>query len=780
VVVRPYGELVTANAAFTVLSKGAAHELLEPPVNWSSQSGRCWLLSRCSVVRIFVVVLQRLAGTCYRRRWRVLGGWVVLLVALFTLNSTVGGKFLDEFDLPGSESQDAFDLLKERGFEARAGFGGQIVVEADDVNDPDVREAASDFFDQVDEVIQPGEVISPYSQEGSRQISADGTIAYAEVNLDDRDSDEFTEVGDDVRAMHDELEMPAGSRVELGGDIFVAPPEFSSEFVGFIAAIIILLIAFGSLLAMGLPIITAIFGIVTGIAIVGLVVHAINMPSFSNQAVAMIGIGVGIDYALFIVTRYREGLHSGLTPEQATVRAIDTSGRAVLFAGTTVIIAVMGLFTIGLAMVRGLAVGISIGVLMTMLAAVTLLPAVIGFVGTNIDKFGLPHRARAEGADHRSLGYRWSRVIQHRPWPALVASAALLLVLAVPLFGIRLGFGDAGNRPTSDTTRQAYDLLSDGFGDGFNGPFLLAADLPGGDDDFAALEDLSSQLNQTEGVAFATEPVPNEAGDAAIIQIFPTTAPQDRDTNRLVHRLRDEVVPQAVEGSTADVKVGGGGPAVVDFSDYTADRLPWFIAAVLTMSFILLTIVFRSILVPLKAVIMNLLSVGAAYGVLVAVFQWGWGASLIGIGREGPIDAWIPMMLFAVIFGLSMDYEVFLLSRIREDYDRTRENATAVANGLAATARVITAAAAIMFFVFFSFVLGADRSLKMFGLGLAVAVLLDASVVRMVLVPATMELLGDRNWWLPRWLDRILPVVHVEAAEEVVGMADEERPRVRV
>jgi putative drug exporter of the RND superfamily len=714
-------------------------------------------------------LLQRLARFCYRRRRLVLLGWVVVLVGLVALNSTAGGKFLDEFELPGSDSQDAFDLMESKGFDTRAGFGGQIVFQADDVRSPEVERTMDGLFQEIGDVTAPSEIVSPYTREGARQINGDGTIAYAEVNMGDRDSDQVIDAGKEAREVVDNADLPAGLQVELGGDAFVEEVEFSSEVIGFVAAMIILLIAFGSVLAMGLPIVTAIFGIVTGISIVGLVVHAVSMPSFSNQAVAMIGIGVGIDYALFIVTRYREGLHAGLEPERATVRAMDTAGRAVLFAGCTVIIAVMGMFTIGLDMIRGLAVGISIGVLMTMLAAVTLLPAVLGFVGTNIDRLGLPHRRRAEGADQRSVGYRWSRVIQRRPWPALIVSAAALVVLAIPLFGIRLGFGDAGNRPTSDTTRRAYDLVSEGFGPGFNGPFLLAAETPGGQGDIDALGRLSGDLNQTPGVDFATPPQPNEAGDAAILQVFPETAPQDKDTEELVHTVRDDVVPAAVSGSTARVFVGGTTPSVVDFSEYTADRLPWFIAAVLVMSFVLLTIVFRSILVPLKAVVMNLLSVGAAYGVLVAVFQWGWGGSLFGAGREGPIEAWIPMMLFAVIFGLSMDYEVFLLSRIREDYDRTRDNASAVANGLAATARVITAAAAIMFFVFFSFVLGGERSLKMFGLGLAVAVLLDASVVRMVLVPSTMELLGDRNWWLPRWLDRVLPHVHVEATDEDEG-----------
>jgi putative drug exporter of the RND superfamily len=721
-------------------------------------------------------LLRALARFCYWHRWRVLGAWVVLLVGLVALNSSFGGKFLDEFELPGSESQEAVDLMEEHGFDTRAGATGQVVFEADDVNDPAVREAMERVFDEVAEVTAPSEVVSPYSPEGAHQINPDGTIAYAEINLSDRDSDELYDIGEEARAVVADADVPPGVEVELGGDIAFEQPEFSSEVVGFIAAMIILLIAFGSVLAMGLPLITAIFGVVTGIAIVGLVVNVIGMPSFSNQAVAMIGIGVGIDYALFIVTRYREGLRDGMTPECATIRALDTAGRAVLFAGCTVIIAILGLFTIGLDMIRGLAVGISIGVLMTMLAALTLLPAILGFVGTNIDKFGLPHRRRAERAGYQSFWYRWSRVIQRRPWPALLASTAILLVLAIPLFGMRLGFGDAGNQPTDTTVRRAYDLMSEGFGPGANGPLLLAAETSGGESDLRVLANLSAELNQTEGVAFATEPIPNESGDAAIIQVQPTTSPQDKETAHLVNRLRDDVIPQAVAGSTADVKVGGATAAVVDFSRYTSDRLPWFIAAVLVLSFLLLMVVFRSLLVPLKAVIMNLLSVGAAYGILVAVFQWGWGDNLLGVGREGPIEAWIPMMLFAVIFGLSMDYEVFLLSRIREEYDRTHDNAEAVANGLAATARVITAAAAIMFFVFFSFVLGDDRSLKMFGFGLAMAVLIDATIVRLVLVPATMELLGVRNWWLPRWLDRILPVVHVEADEEVVaGTAPELR-----
>jgi RND superfamily putative drug exporter len=474
----------------------------------------------------------------------------------------------------------------------------------------------------------------------------------------------------------------------------------------------------------------------------------------------MISIGVGIDYALFIVTRYREALSGGADPERATVVALDTAGRAVLFAGTTVVIALAGLLVLNTQTFRGVAIGTSIGVLLTMAAAITLLPALLGFVGRNIDKLRLPHRK--EKPREQSFWYRWSRVVQRRPWPAFLGALVLLLALALPVFGLRLGFGDAGNRVTSDTTRQAYDLLSEGFGPGFNGPLLLVAETPDGAEDASTLERLSATLNDTPGVAFATAPILNESGDAAILQVFPTTSPQDEATDQLVERLRDEVVPEAIQGTDVDVAVGGLPAAVRDFSSYTFRMLPVVVGIVLALSFLLLMTVFRSILVPLKAVVMNLLSVGVAYGLMVAVFQWGWGAGLLGVGKEGPIEAWAPLMMFAVVFGLSMDYEVFLLSRIKEEYDKTHDNAGAVADGLAVTARVITAAALIMVCVFGAFVLGPDRALKLFGFGMAVAVLVDATIVRLILVPATMELLGDRNWWLPGWLDRILPVVHVE------------------
>jgi len=456
-----------------------------------------------------------------------------------------------------------------------------------------------------------------------------------------------------------------------------------------------------------------------------------------------------------------------LTPEAAIARSLDTSGRAVLFAGTTVVISLYGMFAMNLSLFRALAVAASFGVLMTMLASLTLLPAILGFVGKSIDRFGLPHRAQTgEGQAQASFWYRWSRIIQHHPWPALVGGLAVLLVLAAPLLSIRFGFADAGNRKTSDTSRRAYDLLSEGFGPGFNSPFLVVIDAPSGKIDAAATQRLSQQIAATPGVQSVTPLIPNQAGDAAIMQVYPTTSPQDQATTDLVKKLRNEVVPQAVDGSNTVVKIGGNTPGALDFSKFTLGHLPVVMGGVLFLSFLLLMCVFRSLVVPLKAVLMNLLSIAAAYGVLVAVFQWGWGKSIIGISKEGPIEAWVPIMLYAIVFGLSMDYEVFLLSRIREEYDRTRNNGLAVADGLAITARVITAAAAIMVCVFLSFVLGDERGIKLFGLGLAVAVFIDATVVRMVLVPAAMELLGDANWWLPDWLGRILPMIHVDAAQD--------------
>jgi RND superfamily putative drug exporter len=748
-------------------------------------------------------MLQRIARTAFRRRWLVLGLWILALLGINVVaNGIVGSDYNTEFNLPDSESREVQDLLEARN-PNRAGFTGQIVFEAEQgVDDPTVQQAMEGLFAAVDE-LDGVDVTSPYSPEGAGQISPRVPIAFAELQVSDRSQQQFMDLSDEIQDLGAQVDVE-GVTIEYGGDMFAEFEVPESEFLGLLAAVIILLIAFGSVLAMGLPIGTALFGLGTGLALVTLASNVFSMPDFAPQMAAMIGLGVGIDYALFIVTRYREGLHAGLDPETATVEAIDTSGRAVLFAGITVIISLLGLYLMGLEFVRGLATGAALAVLTMMVAAITLLPALIGFVRERIDVttyrgvigllaptagvllsvlFGSPvfalvgflamivvivasftfAKGLAHQIPHRRLRsreetwwYRWSRFIQHRPWPSLLVGLAVLLLLAVPLFSIRLGFGDTGNLVEEQTPRRAYDMLAEGFGPGFNGPFLVA--VPGeAASDAATLTSLTETLRGTDGVAFATDPIP-VADDLALIQIYPDSAPQDAATTELVHHLRDDVVPAS--GTAA--LVGGFTAAGVDFADYLGDRLPWLIGVVLLLSFVLLMVVFRSLLVPLKAVILNLLSIGAAYGVVVAVFQWGWGKDVIGVGREGPVEAWAPMMLFAIVFGLSMDYEVFLLSRIKEEYDRTKDNATAVADGLAATARVITAAALIMVSVFFAFVLGDDRSIKLFGLGLAVAVLIDATIVRMVLVPATMELLGDRNWWIPRWLDRILPRINVE------------------
>ncbi|MFN2590736.1 MAG: MMPL family transporter, partial [Actinomycetota bacterium] len=522
---------------------------------------------------------------------------------------------------------------------------------------------------------------------------------------------------------------------------------------------------FGSVLAMGLPILTALFGIGIGLSLVLLFANFLSVPNFTPQMASMIGIGVGIDYALFIVTRYRQGLEGGLDPERAVLTAMATAGRAVVFAGVVVVISFLGILLMGFDFVEGLAVGGAATVFVTMVASITLLPAVLGFVGRNIDKLHIPRLRRTERTGRTSGWYRWSRLIQRRPLATGLAGLAVLVALTIPLFSLQLGVADAGNNPESFSSRRAYDLLSEGFGPGFNGRMILAAEI-NSPADFETLATLAGQLRRTPGVAAVSPPISSPEGNAAVLQLFPTTAPQDVATTELVHRLRDDVIPRATRGTDLHVLVGGLTAIFADFSDQAGERLPTLIAVVIGLSFLLLMAVFRSVVVPLKAAIMNLLSIGASYGVLVAVFQWGWLKDLIGIGRPGPIEAWVPMMLFTILFGLSMDYEIFLLSRIREDFLRTRDNATSAANGVAATGRVITAAAAIMVAVFLSFVLGFDiRQIKLFGLGLAVAVFVDATLVRMVLVPATMELLGNANWWFPRWLSRWVPRIGIEHEE---------------
>ncbi|WP_229022796.1 MMPL family transporter [Actinomarinicola tropica] len=727
-----------------------------------------------------------------------------------------GNDFRDEFNLPDVESKVGFDILDESFGGEGTGIVGTVVFRADQgVDDPEVQEAVTSvlaLFDDVPEVVR---IESPYDADGGRLISSQGPgagqIAYANIELDpDIPFPRAEEIRGDVVEALPEVE---GLRIELGGFIFAEFEEPSSEILGLAFAIVILIAAFGSVLAMGLPVGVALFGIGLGTTLVGLLSNVMSVPDFATFLGIMIGLGVGIDYALLIVTRYREQLHGGHTVREAVGTALDTAGRSVLFAGTTVVISLLGMLLMAVSFVQGLAVAAASVVAVTIAASLTLLPALLGFAGERVELtrwrgliaaglvalglvgvgLGLTPLVVAfpvagvvlvaglfvgplkRQVIHRpprphdeTLAYRWSRMIQHRPWTTALLSAAALCVLAIPVFSLRLGFSDESNFPEDTSTRQAYELLVEGFGPGFNGPLLMAAPLPDGAD-LDAVAAVTSAIDADPGVAFVSPAQFDDpaAPSAVVWNVVPTTGPQEVETTRLVERLREEVLPPLEGAIGTDVAVTGGVAVNIDFSHYLSSRMPYFLSAVLLLSFLLLMVVFRSLLVPLKAVLMNLLSIGASYGVIVALFQWGWLSDLTGVA-PAPIEPWAPMMLFAIVFGLSMDYEVFLLSRIREEWHRTGDARTSVADGLAATAKVITAAAAIMVFIFGSFILENDRVVKLMGTGLATAILLDATIVRMLLVPATMELLGDRNWWLPRWLDRLLPTLDVEGHAEPV------------
>ena len=760
-------------------------------------------------------MIASFARWSFRHPWLVVAGWVVAIVATFGTVAALGGAAFDgAFEIPESESRDGFDALDEHFAGFGSGQSGSIVFGSEaGVNDPSVRSAMEAMFAEVG-AMEGVTLSSPYEGVGaSTQVGEDGTVAYASLALSPEfDFTETAALGAEMVELIPDLE---GLRVEIGGAALAAfePPE--SEFIGLSFAVVVLILAFGSVLAMGLPIGVAVAGVGIGIGLISLLSNFTSVPDFATTLGAMIGLGVGIDYALFIVTRYREGLHAGLSPENATVEALNTAGRAVIFAGITVVISLLGMLLMGLAFISGLGLGAAITVGVTMIASVTLLPALLGFarerveitrwyalvaagslalallgigLGIPVLMIGAPLAVvifivgrflprlkelvprRAPAPVTQTLAYRWSRLIQAHPWYSLVGGAVLLLVLAAPLLSLRMGFSDEGNYAEDTTTRQAYDLLAEGFGPGFNGPLLVTAEVAQASDQ-EALPALVAALEGAPGVASVAPPFPSDLEDpenaaAYFIQVVPETSPQDEETATLVESLRETVIPAAVAGTTLEVNVTGAVAANIDFTSYLSGRIFLFFGAVLTLSFLLLMAVFRSVLVPVKAVVMNMLSIAAAYGIVIAIFQWGWFGSLLGIDGA-PIEPFIPMMMFAIVFGLSMDYEVFLLSRVKEEYDRTGDPKSSVADGLASTARVITAAAAIMVVVFGSFMFEDDRVVKLFGLGLATAVLLDASIVRMLLVPATMELLGRRNWWLPSWLDGALPVIHVEGGLEL-------------
>ncbi len=710
-------------------------------------------------------MLTAIARFSVRKRWTVLAVWVVALFVATAANSAFGGEWTQGGRLDGTESQRAYDLLSER-IPSQTGASATVVFAVNEGVATKKTQITS-YLNEMKAQRGVETIHSPFDTDG--QISEQGNIAYATIELTPTTAevDHTTEVVERLRAKADALRQQ-GVTTEFSGYLFTEGELPASEIFGLLAAAVILLIAFGSIVAAGLPILTAILGIGIGLAGVGLWAAVVDTPDFTVQVASMIGIGVGIDYALFIVTRFREAKSHGKSVDDSIIEAASTAGRAVVFAGLTVVVSLLGMLLMRLDFLTGLALGSSTAVLIAVMAASTLLPALLSITGKRIS----PMKVRAH--NKQSFWEGWSHLLQRRAIPAAVLGFVALFALAAPTLALRLGEADEGSAPKDKTTRKAYDLLAKGFTPGFAGPFIMVADLSGSDGapistGPTTMTQLADVLRTTDGVAFASEPQISEDGRTAVLTAISTTSPQDEKTAELLHRLRADVIPALTTGTDTKVYIGGSTASNADFSEVIGQRLPYFIGAVLLISFLLLMAMFRSVLVPLKAVILNLLSIGAAYGVMVAVFQWGWAGSLFGVDTGAPIAPWAPMMLFAIVFGLSMDYEVFLLSKIRERYDQTGDNSLAVAEGVAGTARVISAAAAIMVFVFGFFVFGENREIKLIGLGLATAVFIDATVVRLILVPATMELLGARNWWLPAWLDRVLPHLDIEGHHDPEG-----------
>ncbi|MFC0531893.1 MMPL family transporter [Phytohabitans kaempferiae] len=710
--------------------------------------------------------LARLAGWAQRHRWWALALWVLVLAALTVASQAVGSTYHNDFSLPGTESQRAVDALRQHA-PVRAGDTVQIVVQdPGGVSAPAARERVEAMLDEVRTLPHVADVQSPFAGQGA--VAADGTIAYATVTLDGQAQDVPT---DDVRTIIDTAQAAEGGglRVELGGDAVRGAEESeggAAEGIGLLAALVILVLLFGSLLAASLPIVIAVFAVGSSIGLVVLASHLATIAEFTPPLMILVGLGVGIDYALLVFSRYRAELIAGLerggpagdaegsdpagVGRSAAARiALDTAGRTVFFAGCTVIIALMGLVALGLGSLQGVAVALAVTVLVTMVSSLTLLPALLAIFGRRIER-GVRRRAGRARGPEGDRWRRWAAAVQRRPWAAALVSVAALLAITAPAFGIRFGFADAGNDAPSTTSRQAYDLLAEGFGPGFNGPLVVVVEGNPG-----AAAPAAGTLDDVPGVAATVAPPPS--GDVATIIVFPSSAPQDAETHDLVQRLREEVLPPLSRDTGATFLVGGSVAAAEDFADAVAGRLPLFVAVVVGLSALLLMAVFRSLLIPVKAAVLNLLSVGASLGVITLVFQHG----LFGV-QPGPIESYVPVMIFAIVFGLSMDYEVFLLSRMHEEWERHRDAPAAVREGLATTGRVVTAAAAIMVVVFGAFLLSPDRMLQQFGLGLAVAVLLDAVVIRCLVLPAVMELLGARAWWLPRPIARVLPRLAIE------------------
>jgi putative drug exporter of the RND superfamily len=709
--------------------------------------------------------LARLADLAYRRRGRVVIAWIVAAVVLIGVGSSLAGDYNADYNTPGSDSKAASDITEQRF----GGYSGQEVYvvwkDPSGAASPAARKRINAFFEQAQKV-------DHVASHTPVRVSQNGQIGSSTLPLTVPGWDVTKGQGKELIDAADE-NSGDGLEIKLGGSpIYAAQEQSSPEGIGFAGAAIVLLIAFGSVVAAGLPLAIALIGLgITSGGLIALLANVVDVPDWTTAVSGLIGIGVGIDYSLLVLTRFRSAMSHGKDRHDAVVEAVTTAGRSVIIAGCTVVIAVFGLALTGLDYMYGVAISAALAVLVVMLAAVSLLPALLSYLGPRVDRLRIPFLRRrtlaAESGD--SPAARWSRAVQRRPWIAGIAATAFLLALAAPALGMRFGFPDAGNDPPDTMTRQAYDLNTEGFGPGTNGPLIIAADLP----DPAAkakIESFARRLRDEPGVAYVPQPRINAAGDAALIIAVPTTSPQDEATEDLVNHLRHDVAPAQFANSGIRVEVGGVTAALEDQSEWMKDRIPLTITAVVVLSFLLLLIAFHSPLISLKAAVMNLLSVSAAYGVMTIVAQGGAVSGLIGIDHEVPIAPFLPVMMFAILFGLSMDYEVFLISRIREEYLKHGDTSRAVADGLAKTARVITAAAAIMVVVFLAFLASQDVFLKLFGIGLATAIFLDATVVRMVLVPAVMQLLGSRNWWIPNWLERRLPRLDVERV--AVGTAE--------
>jgi putative drug exporter of the RND superfamily len=723
-------------------------------------------------------VVARSAQWAVRHRRAVVIGWFVLLVGSLGLSGAIGTEYSNNFSLPGTDAQRAANLLKH-AFPAQAGDSDQIVFATRQgvIREAAVRARIEPMLATVARLPHVTGVVSPYSTKGAQEISSDGKIAFATVSFDERANLLPASATERVISAAKRVGSPQ-LQVALEGQAIeqVQKPSLgAATAIGLLAAMVVLFITFGSLLAMGLPIITALLGLGTGIGLAGLGSRLIGMPTFATQLAAMIGLGVGIDYALFIVTRFRENYLIDGDVRGSIVAAMDTAGRAVLFAGTTVIIALLGQFALGVEFLYGLAVASALAVLMTMLAGLTVLPALLARFGERIGRRrgakGTVEAPVATGATG-GLWARWSGLIERHPWQGAIAGMAIMLTLCAPALALRLGNSDAGNNPTSQTTRQAYDLLAKGFGPGFNGPLQVVAQLPHTNDP-AALAGVSSALRATPDVASVSPPRLSPTGQTAVFNVYPRSAPQALASTELVSTLRQRVLPPVAAASATTLLVGGSSAAEIDFTHVLSSKLPLFVGVVVLLSALLLLIVFRSLVIPLQAAFMNLLSIGASLGVVVAIFQWGWLGGLFNV-KGAPIQAFIPVMLFAIVFGLSMDYEVFLVSRIHEEWTRTRDAHQAARQGLASTGRVITAAATIMICVFLSFVVGGERVLELFGLSLASAVFLDAFVVRSLLLPSVLQILGKRTWALPSWLEHRLPHIAIDRETAIAELVVKE------